>query len=76
MTAHTGIEKEKLPHTTTPGGATSCGRFYRAKLHQKGVGKARVAVGRKLGIRLWILLRDQIDYVEFCRRAPSQSTAV
>src|SRR6202035_3244170 len=23
---------------------------------------------RKLGIRLWILLRDQIDYQEFCRR--------
>jgi hypothetical protein len=21
------------------------------------------------GIRLWILLRDQIDYAEFCRRA-------
>jgi hypothetical protein len=53
----------------------SCGRFYRRKLHQKGVGKARVAVGRKLGIRLWILLRDQIDYAEFCRRAPSRSTA-
>jgi hypothetical protein len=23
---------------------------------------------RKLGIRLWIMLRDQIDYQEFCRR--------
>jgi hypothetical protein len=22
----------------------------------------------KLGIRLWIMLRDQIDYAEFCRR--------
>ena len=50
-------------------------RFYRRKLQQKGVGKARVAVGRKLGIRLWILLRDQIDYAEFCRRAPSGATA-
>jgi hypothetical protein len=50
-------------------------RFYRRKVHQKGVGKARVAVGRKLGIRLWILLRDQIDYAEFCRRAPSPATA-
>lgn len=50
-------------------------RFYRRKLHQKGVGKAPVAVGRKLGIRLWILLRDQIDYAEFCRRAPSRATA-
>lgn len=50
-------------------------RFYRRKLQQKGVGKARVAVGRKLGIRLWILLRDQIDYAEFCRRAPSRAKA-
>jgi transposase len=49
-------------------------RFYRRKLQQKGLGKARVAVGRKLGIRLWILLRDQIDYEEFCRRAPSRPT--
>jgi transposase len=43
-------------------------RFYRRKLVQKGLGKARVAVARKLGIRLWIMLRDQIDYNEFCRR--------
>jgi transposase len=49
-------------------------RFYRRKLQQKGLGKARVAVARKLGIRLWILLRDQIDYDEFCRRAPSHAT--
>jgi hypothetical protein len=43
-------------------------RFYRRKLVQKGLGKARVAVARKLGIRLWIMLRDKIDYNEFCRR--------
>ncbi|HVH70701.1 MAG TPA: transposase, partial [Candidatus Dormibacteraeota bacterium] len=43
-------------------------RFYRRKLQQKGLGKVRVAVARKLGIRLWIMLRDQIDYQEFCRR--------
>jgi transposase len=43
-------------------------RFYRRKLVQKGMGKARVSAARKLGIRLWILLRDQIDYQEFCRR--------
>jgi transposase len=43
-------------------------RFYRRKLPQKGLGKTRVAVARKLGIRLWIMLRDQIDYQEFCRR--------
>jgi len=43
-------------------------RFYRRKLVQKGMGKARIAVARKLGIRLWIMLSDQIDYAEFCRR--------
>ena len=43
-------------------------RFYRRKLIQKGLGKARVAAARKLGIRLWIMLRDEIDYLEFCRR--------
>jgi transposase len=51
-------------------------RFYRRKLLQKGLGKARVAVARKLGIRLWIMLRDKIDYQEFCRRGQKQSGAV
>jgi transposase len=50
-------------------------RFYRRKLPQKGFGKARVAAARKLEIRLWILLRDQIDYAEFCRRAPARAAA-
>src|SRR6476620_11000098 len=43
-------------------------RFYQRKLIQKGMGKARIAAARKLGIRLWIMMRDQIDYEEFCRR--------
>jgi transposase len=47
-------------------------RFYRRKLVQKGLGKVRVAVARKLGIRLWIMLRDEIDYEEFCRRGQKQ----
>jgi transposase len=47
-------------------------RFYRRKLVQKGLGKARVAAARKLGIRLWIMLRDRIDYHEFCRRGQMQ----
>jgi hypothetical protein len=47
-------------------------RFCRRKLIQKGLGKARVAVARKLGIRLWIMLRDQIEYNEFCRRGQKQ----
>ena len=51
-------------------------RFYRRKLVQKGLGKARVAVARKLGIRLWIMLRDEIDYQEFCRRGQGQQKTV
>jgi len=43
-------------------------RFYRRKLIQKGMGKARIAAARKLGIRLWMMMRDRIDYQEFCRR--------
>ena len=47
-------------------------RFYRRQLCQKGVGKARVAAARKLGIRLWIMMRDQIEYQEFCHRGLSK----
>lgn len=46
--------------------------FYHPKLVQKGLGKARAAVARKLGIRLWIMLRDRIEYHEFCRRGQMQ----
>jgi hypothetical protein len=51
------------------------GRFFRRKRHQKGLGMARVAVARKLAIQLWIMLRDQIDYDEFCRRGAAPATA-
>ena len=44
----------------------------RRKLIQKGLGKARAAVARKLGIRMWIMLRDGIEYNEFCRRGQMQ----
>jgi transposase len=47
-------------------------RFYRRKVVQKGLGKAPVAMARKLAIRLWIMLRDEIDYQEFCRRAEAR----
>ena len=49
-------------------------RFYRRKLLQKGMDKARIAAARKLDIRLWIMMRDQIDYEEFCRRGKSRQT--
>jgi transposase len=50
-------------------------RFYRRKLAQKGLGIAMVAAARKLGIRLWIMLREQIDYEEFCRRGRQRGEA-
>jgi len=50
-------------------------RFYRRKLVQKGLGKARMAVARKLGIRLWIMLRNEINYNEFCRRGQKQQNS-
>jgi transposase len=49
-------------------------RFYRRKLIQKGMGKARIAAARKLGIRLWVMMRDRIDYEEFCRRGKLRQT--
>src|SRR2546421_482082 len=49
-------------------------RFYRRKVAQKGFAKALVAAARKLGIRLWIMLREQIDYQEFCRRGQQRQS--
>ena len=43
-------------------------RVYRRLAFRKGAAIAKVAVARKLAIRLFIMLRDQIDYSEFCRR--------
>ena len=43
-------------------------RVYRRLAFRKGHALAKVAVARKLLIRLYIMLRDQIDYAEFCRR--------
>jgi hypothetical protein len=50
--------------------------FYRRKLIQKDLGKAREAVARKLGIRMWIMLRDRMEYNEFCRRGQMQQEVV
>jgi len=43
-------------------------RVYRRLAFRKGAAIAKVAVARKLAIRLFIMLRDQIDYQEFVRR--------
>ena len=44
-------------------------RFYQRLAERHGRPKAKVAVGRKLLIRSYIMLRDEIDYAEFQRRA-------
>jgi transposase len=43
-------------------------RLYFAILRRRGRPKAKVALARRLLVRLYVMLRDQIDYEEFCRR--------
>ena len=43
-------------------------RVYRRLTVRHGFQKAQAAVARKLLIRLYVMLRDGIDYGEFCRR--------
>ncbi len=43
-------------------------RMFRRLAFRKGAALAKAAVARKLAIRLYIMLRDKIDYAEFCRR--------
>lgn len=44
-------------------------RFYKRLAQRRGRPKAKVAAARKLLIRAYIMLRDEIDYAEFRRRA-------
>src|SRR5215468_136426 len=46
-------------------------RRYFSVLHRRGRPRARVALARKLLVRLYVMLRDQIDYAEFRRRGRS-----
>ena len=51
-------------------------RRYFSVLHRRGRPKARVALTRKLLVRLYVMLRDHIDYAEFRRRGrPVQAAA-
>jgi transposase len=47
---------------------TDLKRLYFTLLHRRGRPKAKVALARRLLVRLYIMLRDEIDYDEFCRR--------
>src|SRR5216110_2307582 len=56
--AHTAIRKDE-----------DLKRFYKRLAERRGRPKAKVAAARKLLIRAYIMLRDEIDYAEFRRRA-------
>jgi transposase len=56
--AHTSVKKDE-----------DLRRFYKRLAERRGRPKAKTAVGRKLLIRAYIMLRDEIDYAEFQRRA-------
>lgn len=43
-------------------------RAYQRVLRRGGHAKAKVAIGRRLLVRAFIMLRDEIDYAEFQRR--------
>jgi transposase len=44
------------------------GNVYRRVTLRRGHATAKVAVARRLLVRAFIMLRDEIDYAEFCRR--------
>ncbi len=54
--------------TIRPGQDAALRRFYFHLAARKPAGVAIVAVARKLGLRLYCLLREEIDYDEFRRR--------
>lgn len=49
--------------------------FYKRLSHRRNKPKAKVAVARKLLVRSFIMLRDQIDYAEFIRRGVAARAA-
>ena len=50
-------------------------RFYKPLVHRRDRPKAKVAVARKLLVRSFIMLRDQIDYAGFLRRGVAARSA-
>ena len=49
-------------------------QFYRRLLPRRGKARAKVAVGRKLLLRCFIMWRAEIDYAEFLRRGQKEET--
>jgi transposase len=51
------------------------GQVYRRVTLRRGHATAKVAVARRLLVRAFIMLRDEIDYAEFCRRGVAARSA-
>jgi transposase len=51
------------------------GNVYRRVTLRRGHATAKVAVARRLLVRAFIMLRDEIDYAEFCRRGVAARSA-
>jgi transposase len=51
------------------------GQVYRRVTLRRGHAQAKVAVARRLLVRAFIMLRDEIDYAEFCRRGVAARSA-
>ena len=62
--AHTAVKKDD-----------DLKRFYQRLATRRGRPKAKTAAARKLLIRSYIMLRDEIDYAEFRRRAVAARVA-
>ena len=64
--------RQRFGHLTKQGSRfdPTLRRTYRRLAFRKGSASAKVAVARKLLIRLYIMLREGIDYAEFVRRGP------
>jgi transposase len=60
-------------------GDAELGRFYRRLAARKNRGLAKVAVARKLAVRLYLMLREDWNYAQLCRAvmrvSPSHSVA-
>jgi hypothetical protein len=52
-----------MPHARMPSSGASIAGSWSER-----PGEGKVATARKVGVRLYIMLRDQINYTEFCRR--------
>jgi hypothetical protein len=51
-------------------------RVYCAVLRRRGRPTAKVALARRLLIRLYVMLRDHVDYDEFCRRGRARCSSL